>query len=72
VGVLVVCHIILVRRHGVVPPFDAQPPGQDRQQSPAEALPSADEPETVTASLADTTRTPETAEPPEEPVRVSR
>ena len=26
VGVLVVLHIILVRRHGVVPPFDAQPP----------------------------------------------
>jgi quinol-cytochrome oxidoreductase complex cytochrome b subunit len=26
VGVLVVLHVILVRRHGVVPPFDAQPP----------------------------------------------
>jgi ubiquinol-cytochrome c reductase cytochrome b subunit len=26
VGVLVVSHVILVRRHGVVPPFDAQPP----------------------------------------------
>lgn len=26
VGVLVVAHVILVRRHGVVPPFDAQPP----------------------------------------------
>jgi ubiquinol-cytochrome c reductase cytochrome b subunit len=25
VGVLVVLHVILVRRHGVVPPFDAQP-----------------------------------------------
>ncbi|MDP9091420.1 MAG: cytochrome b N-terminal domain-containing protein [Actinomycetota bacterium] len=26
VGILVVLHIILVRRHGVVPPFDAVPP----------------------------------------------
>ena len=26
VGVLVVLHIVLVRRHGVVPPFDARPP----------------------------------------------
>jgi quinol-cytochrome oxidoreductase complex cytochrome b subunit len=26
VGVLVVLHVILVRRHGVVPPFDAVPP----------------------------------------------
>jgi quinol-cytochrome oxidoreductase complex cytochrome b subunit len=26
VGVLVVWHVILVRRHGVVPPFDAEPP----------------------------------------------
>ena len=26
VGVLVVRHVILVRRHGVVPPFDAVPP----------------------------------------------
>jgi ubiquinol-cytochrome c reductase cytochrome b subunit len=25
-GVLIVAHVILVRRHGVVPPFDAQPP----------------------------------------------
>jgi quinol-cytochrome oxidoreductase complex cytochrome b subunit len=27
-GVLVVLHIVLVRRHGVVPPFDAVPPQQ--------------------------------------------
>lgn len=26
VGVLVVAHVVLVRRHGVVPPFDAVPP----------------------------------------------
>ncbi len=29
VGILVVLHIILVRRHGVVPPFDAVPPSTD-------------------------------------------
>jgi quinol---cytochrome c reductase cytochrome b subunit, bacillus type len=72
VGVLVVCHIILVRRHGVVPPFDAQPPGQAKQQPPTEALPSADVLETVEPASADATRTPATAEPPEEPVRVSQ
>ena len=26
VGLLIVLHVILVRRHGVVPPFDSQPP----------------------------------------------
>jgi quinol-cytochrome oxidoreductase complex cytochrome b subunit len=32
VGFLVVAHIILVRRHGVVPPFDAEPPvGEDEE-----------------------------------------
>jgi len=29
VGVLIVLHVILVRRHGVVPPFDAEPPVND-------------------------------------------
>jgi hypothetical protein len=29
VGFLVVAHVILVRRHGVVPPFDAIPPTED-------------------------------------------
>jgi hypothetical protein len=29
VGVIVVAHVILVRRHGVVPPFDAVPPGDE-------------------------------------------
>jgi quinol---cytochrome c reductase cytochrome b subunit, bacillus type len=28
VGVLVIVHLLLVRRHGVVPPFDARPPGE--------------------------------------------
>jgi ubiquinol-cytochrome c reductase cytochrome b subunit len=31
VGVLVVAHIILVRRHGVVPPFDAVPPSGEQE-----------------------------------------
>jgi hypothetical protein len=29
VGFIVVAHVVLVRRHGVVPPFDAQPPESD-------------------------------------------
>jgi len=37
VGVLVVLHLLLVRRHGVVPPFDAVPP------EPADAPPSTGE-----------------------------
>jgi quinol---cytochrome c reductase cytochrome b subunit, bacillus type len=32
VGVLVVAHIVLVRRHGVVPPFDAVPPSADDRE----------------------------------------
>jgi ubiquinol-cytochrome c reductase cytochrome b subunit len=31
VGILVVIHVILVRRHGVVPPFDAVPPPSDEE-----------------------------------------
>ncbi len=38
VGVIVVTHVILVRRHGVVPPFDAVPPEQ-AQESPADEVP---------------------------------
>lgn len=41
VGFLVVAHIVLVRRHGVVPPFDAQPlqpgAGLGQQQETVEA-----------------------------------
>jgi hypothetical protein len=43
VGVLVVLHVILVRRHGVVPPFDAVPPdaggalSEPTEQKPAQA-----------------------------------
>jgi hypothetical protein len=41
VGVLVVLHVILVRRHGVVPPIDAEPPERATPvpaESPAEAV----------------------------------
>ncbi|PZS15466.1 MAG: cytochrome B6 [Pseudonocardiales bacterium] len=31
-GVLIVLHIVLVRRHGVVPPFDAIPPDRDHAE----------------------------------------
>jgi ubiquinol-cytochrome c reductase cytochrome b subunit len=33
VGVLVVWHIVLVRKHGVVPPFDAQPPAAGDEEA---------------------------------------
>jgi len=39
VGVLIVLHIILVRRHGVVPPFDAVPP---EREATSGATPTAD------------------------------
>jgi quinol-cytochrome oxidoreductase complex cytochrome b subunit len=35
VGVLIVLHIILVRRHGVVPPFDAVPPQEAANETTA-------------------------------------
>jgi quinol-cytochrome oxidoreductase complex cytochrome b subunit len=35
VGVLVVAHVVLVRRHGVVPPFDAEPPLPATGRAPA-------------------------------------
>lgn len=35
VGVLVVLHVILVRRHGVVPPFDAVPPASHTPGDPS-------------------------------------
>jgi quinol-cytochrome oxidoreductase complex cytochrome b subunit len=34
VGFLVVAHIVLVRRHGVVPPFDLEPPSSVEQPPP--------------------------------------
>jgi ubiquinol-cytochrome c reductase cytochrome b subunit len=44
VGVLVILHVILVRRHGVVPPFGAEPSG------PAGGLRPADDDQTRSAS----------------------
>jgi len=38
VGVIVVTHVILVRRHGVVPPFDAVPP-ERAHESPVDEAP---------------------------------
>lgn len=35
VGILVVLHLILVRRHGVVPPIDAEPPGAEAPEQSA-------------------------------------
>jgi quinol-cytochrome oxidoreductase complex cytochrome b subunit len=37
VGLLVIVHVILVRRHGVVPPIDAEPP--ERAMPAAAELP---------------------------------
>jgi len=39
VGLLVVMHVILVRRHGVVPPFDARPPAGGPAQVGEPAIP---------------------------------
>ncbi len=41
-GVLVVLHVILVRRHGVVPPFDAVPPDVPHPDTPS-PLPGIDD-----------------------------
>jgi ubiquinol-cytochrome c reductase cytochrome b subunit len=49
VGVLVVAHVVLVRRHGVVPPFDAIPPGTDAHQRAADASVAAPPSELVAA-----------------------
>jgi hypothetical protein len=55
--VLVVWHVILVRRHGVVPPFDAVPPepagaaaAEPAEPEPAEPEPA--EPEAAEAGAA--------------------
>lgn len=31
IGIITVAHVVLVRRHGVVPPFDMQPPGHEAE-----------------------------------------
>ncbi len=48
-GVLVIAHVVLVRRHGVVPPFDAIPPGPEpAQERPIDAAVAPSPPTTVT------------------------
>ena len=48
-GVLVVAHVVLVRRHGVVPPFDAIPPDSEQaQELPIETALAAPPATTVT------------------------
>ncbi len=49
VGVIVVAHVILVRRHGVVPPFDAVPPGQPAAGEAPSAADLSPAPRTVAA-----------------------
>lgn len=44
VGVLVVLHVVLVRRHGVVPPFDAVPPATELPSRPLTSRPSSQVP----------------------------
>jgi quinol-cytochrome oxidoreductase complex cytochrome b subunit len=44
VGVLVVLHVILVRRHGVVPPFGAEPPEPPAGLPPTDGEPSPSAP----------------------------
>jgi hypothetical protein len=56
VGFLVIAHVILVRRHGVVPPFDAIPPDIDSEQSAA----------------AGTAAAVHTSGPPNEPIEAAR
>jgi hypothetical protein len=52
VGVLVVWHVILVRRHGVVPPFDAVPPEPAGAAAAEPAEPEPAEPEAAEAGAA--------------------
>ena len=54
VGILVVAHVILVRRHGVVPPFDAEPP----TDLPAAADADTDRAEVAAAAAPVPERTP--------------
>jgi ubiquinol-cytochrome c reductase cytochrome b subunit len=45
-GLLVIWHVLLVRRRGVVPPFDESPPGM-AQEAATEAVPTAPRPQGV-------------------------
>lgn len=51
-GVLVILHVILVRRHGVVPPFGAEPPAPGAELPPAEGDPALSAPSPVGAEPA--------------------
>jgi ubiquinol-cytochrome c reductase cytochrome b subunit len=52
-GVLVVLHVLLVRRHGVVPPFDAVPPGETKaaQHAQLHSTLAAPEPDAATEKV---------------------
>jgi ubiquinol-cytochrome c reductase cytochrome b subunit len=65
VGVLVVLHVILVRRHGVVPPFHAVPP----DAGGALSEPTVQKPAQAEVAEAGATA-PTSAEPAESPERV--
>jgi hypothetical protein len=41
VGILIVFHVVLVRRHGVVPPFDATPPASELPSRPLASRPTS-------------------------------
>jgi quinol-cytochrome oxidoreductase complex cytochrome b subunit len=53
VGVIVVTHVILVRRHGVVPPFDAVPPEQSPALETPQSATDASQPRRPVATVGD-------------------
>jgi ubiquinol-cytochrome c reductase cytochrome b subunit len=54
VGVIVVTHVILVRRHGVVPPFDAVPPEQSPAlEAPQQSAADVSQPRRAVATVGD-------------------
>jgi Cytochrome b(N-terminal)/b6/petB len=59
VGLLVIVHVILVRRHGVVPPFDAEPP------EPRAAVAEAELPHEAVAAPSEVTTPADTAQVPQ-------
>jgi quinol-cytochrome oxidoreductase complex cytochrome b subunit len=59
VGLLVMVHVILVRRHGVVPPIDAQPP------EPRVAVAEAELPHEAVAAASEVTTPADTAQVPQ-------
>jgi hypothetical protein len=59
VGLLVIVHVILVRRHGVVPPIDAQPPEPRAAVAEAELPPEAVQAPSTVTTPADATQVPQ-------------